>query len=174
MSVHKHRAEKNFSVTHRVVDDAILKMHLKISDHRDGFRWGQHVPQPIRAEDQASMTSWLHSHHTDVWVRRHHKLPLVVVVAPQVPYNTIQQASLSSTVKTQTVHCSSCSSTGPLQHNQTCVITIYCQNKNGANCISCSKGPLQHLNHAAVPPTIKHKIMPPVYCLHVNHVSKFH
>ena len=34
------------------------------------------------------MTPRLYGHHTDVRVRRHHKLSLVVVVAPQVPYHT--------------------------------------------------------------------------------------
>ena len=33
------------------------------------------------------MTPRLYGHHTDIGVRRHHKLSLVVVIAPQVPYH---------------------------------------------------------------------------------------
>lgn len=34
------------------------------------------------------MTPRFYGHHTDIGVRRHHKLSLVVVIAPQVPYDT--------------------------------------------------------------------------------------
>lgn len=52
--------------------------------HTDCSIWGQYVPQPIRAKDEASMPADVNGHYTNVWLRGHHKLIVGGIIAPEV------------------------------------------------------------------------------------------
>lgn len=52
--------------------------------HGDGLLRWHHVPQTIAAQDDVAVFSWVKGHHTGVWLRGHHKLPAVEVIAPQI------------------------------------------------------------------------------------------
>lgn len=56
--------------------------------HGDGILRGDHVPEPITAQDDVLVLLGVDGVHAGVGLGGHHELPTVEVVAPEIPWQS--------------------------------------------------------------------------------------